>query len=297
MYSKFTQSPVHTYDVVVLDAEYGKRLFEQKRIIALDSSLWHYDDLFKKFQNGAPARDGDSVYAAVARWGSIGMVFNYSKVDRSRMNTFKVLFDDDLKGHIGIFDWYLPNMGVLSLAQGNVEPYNIDKAALAALQTYLLKLRPQVTSIQPSPGQVLDDLRTGKVSVAPGIGEWAAAALAAQGLPIDWVVPREGGIMWVEAFSVASDSSNPALAKAFVAEVMKPSNLALLATRKAYYSQVTRASAYQFIPAQAKQYLKATNLDDVQSLSELLQFRYLPGPKTAEQDWLAVWTNFKSGVN
>jgi len=295
MYTKFTQSPSGTYDIVVLDAEYGERLFADRRLIALDPTLWKFDDLFAKFQTGDPARAGNEVYAAVARWGAIGIVYNTKHIDQSRLASYQLLFDSDLRGRIGLYDWYLPNMGILSLSQGNKEPYNIDASQLTKLEQSLSMLRGQVTSIQPNPGQVLADLRSGNVWVAPGIGEWAAASLANDGLPIDWAVPKPGGIMWVEAFAISSDSKDLALSKQFLAEVMKPQNLALLATRKAYFSQVTRTSAYPYIPPTARKNLKADDLSALGLIADQLQFRHLPGPKTTEQDWIAVWTRFKAG--
>ncbi len=294
MYTKLTQAPRGTYDIVVLDAEYGERLFAEKHLIALDRELWHYEDLFSKFQNGEPARAGSSVYAAVARWGALGIVFNTQRVDRARLNSYAVLYASDLKGRIGIYDWYLPNMGILSLSLGNPDPYNVGASELAAIEKQLLQLRSQITSIQPNPGQVLQDLRDGKTWVAPGIGEWAAAALATEGLPIDWVVPQPGGIMWVEAFAIASHSNKPALARQFLQEVMKPTNLALLATRKAYYSQVTRTSAYAHVPELARRHLRADELQQLAAVAEQLQFRHLPGPETTEKDWIAIWTRFKA---
>lgn len=294
MFTKYTQAPARTYDIIVLDAEYGKKLFEQHRLAALEPSLWQFEDSFQKFANGDPARTGEAVYAVPARWGALGIVFNRQKIDPTRLKTYEVLYDADLKGHIGIFDWYLPNMGVLSLALGNAEPYNIDSGHLAAVQDALQKLRPQISSIQPSPGQVLASLRTGSIYAAPGIGEWAAAALAAEGLPIDWIVPDEGGVMWVEAFAIAADSNHPELARAFVAEALKPPNLALLATRKAYFSQVSRISAYAFIPDKAKAVLKAEDIERLRRLADALKFRSLPGPKTGELDWISVWAKFKT---
>jgi spermidine/putrescine transport system substrate-binding protein len=250
---------------------------------------------FLKFQTGDPARSDNDVYAAVARWGSIGLVYNTTKIDAARIKSYDVLFDNDLAGRIGIYDWYLPNMGILSLSEGNKEPYDLNAGQLAHLQDKLLELRRHVASIQPNPGQVLADLKSGTVWIAPGIGEWAAAALASQGLPFDWAVPPPGGIMWVEAFAIAADSRQPELAKQFVREAMKPANLALLATRKAYYSQVTRKAAYEFIPAAAKSALKTTNIVDLEAIFSSLQFRRLPGPTETEKDWIAVWTRFKSG--
>jgi spermidine/putrescine transport system substrate-binding protein len=294
MYAKMTNAPAGTYDLVVLDAEYGEKLFANKRILALEPELWKFDDLFTKFQTGQPANVGEAVYAVVARWGALGIVYNKERIQSSRVTTYALLHDPALKGHIGLYDWYLPNMGVLSLSLGNPDPYNIDQAQLARLEAELLRLRPQIASIQPSPGQVLQDFRSGTTWIAPGIGEWAAAALAAEGLPIDWAVPNPGGIMWVEAFAVAANSKNPELAKQFLREVMRPEQLALLATRKAYYSQVTRRSAYNHIASQARQNLKATDVDALNNVANQLQFRHLPGPQTKEQDWLAVWSRFKA---
>jgi len=294
MYAKMTNAPGGTYDVVVLDAEYGEKLFTANRILALEPDLWRFDDLFSKFQTGQPGNVGQAVYATVARWGAIGIVFNKNRIDSSHLDTYSVLFDPSLKGHVGLYDWYLPNMGVLSLSMGNPEPYDIDHTQLARLEEELRRLRPQVASIQPNPGQVLQDFRNGSTWIAPGVGEWAAAALASEGLPIDWAVPKPGGIMWVEAFSLAANSRHPELAKQFLREVMRPQQLALLATRKAYYSQVTRKSAYQYIPIAARNNLKANDLAVLNDVASHLHFRHLPGPKTNEKDWLAVWTSFKA---
>jgi spermidine/putrescine transport system substrate-binding protein len=295
MYSKMMNAPAGTYDVVVLDAEYGEKLFANKRILPLEPELWHFDDLFAKFQSGEPGNVGSAVYATVARWGALGIVYNKDRIDKSRLDTYAVLFDPSLKGHVGLYDWYLPNMGVLSLSLGNPKPYDIDETHLAQLEQELHRLRAQVTSIQPSPGQVLQDFRNGTTWIAPGVGEWAAAALASEGKPIDWAVPKPGGIMWVEAFSLAANSKHPDLAKQFLREVMRPQQLALLATRKAYFSQVTRRSAYTFIPAAARTNLKANDLTVLNETANQLHFRHLPGPKTTEQAWLAAWTRFKAG--
>jgi spermidine/putrescine-binding protein len=90
MYTKFTKSPKGTYDIVVLDAEYGKKLFYEKRIAALDPSLWKFDDLFQKFKDGEPARLDNSVYAIPARWDRSGSFSTPPKspVGRSHPITF-----------------------------------------------------------------------------------------------------------------------------------------------------------------------------------------------------------------
>jgi len=88
MYTKFTTAPRGTYDVVVLDAEYGEKLFKAGLLVAQDTTLWKYNDLFTKFRDGAPGKSGSSVYAVAARWGALGIVFNTQRVDSARLKSY-----------------------------------------------------------------------------------------------------------------------------------------------------------------------------------------------------------------
>lgn len=293
MYSLLNSAPPHTYDVVVVDAEYGRKLFNEGRLNSLDKEVWSGPDLFEPFSRGEPAREGDSVYGAVVRWGALGLVYNRNKVSAEQAQDYGVLWSPELAGHVGIFDWYLPSMGVISRYQGHATPYALSAEQLSEVRAALLKLRPGVRTIHQNTGDVISDLRNEEVYITPGIGEWAAAVLAEEGKPIDWSVPKQGGVMWVEALAIPEASRHQELAKRFIAVVRQPQHLARLAWRKAYHSQVTVKGAYQHLPAERRQLLKAENLDELQQLIDRLSIRQLPS-NTSESDWLRVWTEFKA---
>lgn len=294
MYSLFTSAPPGTYDAVIVDAEYGERMYNDHQIVALERDLWYSQDLFSPFASGQPANVRDDVYGAVLRWGALGLVYNTQKLNESEVASYDVLFTDKVKGRVGIFDWYLPNMGVFSRHLGHKRPYDLDASELHKLSDALRKLRPQVRSIQANTGDVIGDLRSGEVWVTPAIGEWAAAVLAEEGKPIHWTVPKEGGIMWVEAIAIPTSGKNQALSKELVRMIRKPEHLARLAWRKAYHSQSSRRDAYGFLSQEQKGVLRAKALEDVQNLIDLLVVRKLPGPRTSEADWIRLWTEFKS---
>jgi spermidine/putrescine transport system substrate-binding protein len=157
------------------------------------------------------------------------------------------------------------------------------------------KLRSSVRSIQATTGAVIDDLRTGKTVLTPGIGEWASAALQAEGKPIDYIIPSEGGIMWVEAFAIPFTARNKDLSHRFINATMQPEILSLLASRKAYFSQLGRRSAYQHVHQDVRTALHVRTAEDANQIANLLEFRQLPGPRTSESDWLKVWNAFKAG--
>lgn len=295
MYNLYTSAPKGTYDVVVVDAEYGKRMFDEGLLRPLPREEWYSSDLFEPFATGVPARVGDNVFAAVVRWGALGLVYNKDHLTDEDVASYAILLSPKVRGKVGVFDWYLPTMGVLSLSLGNGKPFDLSKVELEVLSNYLAQLRPQVATIHPNTGDVISDLRSGEAWVTPGIGEWAAAVLEEEGRPIDWIIPKEGGVMWVEALAIPSSARDPQLS-ALLLEAIKQNNiLAALSWRKAYHSQVTRRGAYPFLSSTQRQILKANDLDELQNLLSRLIPRRLPGPQTTEAEWLRVWAKFKAG--
>ncbi|MBO9712494.1 extracellular solute-binding protein [Sphingomonas sp.] len=293
MYQLLTKSPPGTFDVVIVDAEFGRKLFAEKALRELTDDDWKFPDLLTSFTDGNPASLNGKTFGAVARWGAVGLVYNTTIFSPSDVQSYRVLLSPKAKGKVGIFDWYLPTMGILSKSLGNSRPYDLNSQQLAQLEKYLLQLRPQVASIQADTGAVIDDLRSGRVAIVPGIGEWASAALQSSGLPIDYVVPDEGGIMWVEAFAIPATARDPVASRALIAAAMRPETLAMLASRKAYFSQVSRKTAYLHIAEPVRKALKSTTPEDAERIAGTLQFRELPGPSTLEAQWLEVWNRFK----
>lgn len=294
MYTLFTTAPAGTYDAIVVDAEYGDRMYQEELLQSLPRSTWFDHDLFSIFQDGDPVKTNTDVYAAVMRWGALGLVFNHAKVEPAKANSYDLLWEETIKGRVVVFDWYLPVMGVLSVAKGNPTPFRLSSGAFDELTDSLVKLRMQVGTIHPGTGQVIEDLRSGAAWVGPGIGEWAAAVLAAEGLPIDWVVPREGGVMWIEGFAIPTTAPNPQLASRFIRLVREPEHLARLAWRDAYHSQVVRMSAYEFLNVDQRSMLKAEDLTDIADLISRLHVRRLPSGSFGEEEWLRAWQRFKT---
>src|SRR5262249_24373414 len=144
--------------------------------------------------------------------------------------------------------------------------FSLTSEDLDGLAEKLRKLRPQIRSIQPKTGDVIADLKSGAVWLAPGVGEGGSAALREQGAPIDWIVPREGGVMWVECLAIPRSSSHLDPAKKAIQAIRSPTLLASLAWRKAYVSQAPSRTAYEHLAAERRAILRATNIEDVETL-------------------------------
>jgi spermidine/putrescine transport system substrate-binding protein len=292
MFALFTQSK-GTYDVVVADPEYIEKLHAIGRLAELSPADYNFEDYFEPFKKFPLCWINGKLYAVLLRFGSNGFVYNTKYLTPNDVRSYKILWDPKLKGKIGIWDWYLPSMGVLSRAMGNAEPYNISNEQFTELKNRLMELRPQVAAIHSGPPEMLSALANEQTWIVPAGGEWVAAILQQQGKPIDWTVPDEGGVMWIETLVIPNDAPHPDVAKKYIQWMQTPEAQALLTQREAYNSNVPNKKAYDLLTEQQKNTLKVHNEEEVLALIKKLSVRRLP-INQSEKDWQDVWQEFKA---
>ncbi len=289
----FTANP-DEFDVVILDPEYIQKLAPAGRIRPLDPTDYSWDGYPDAVRNHPAIRVDGKLYGIPLRFGSNGLVFNTKHISREEANSYEVLWSDKVKGRIGIWDWYLPSMGVISLLAGNREtPYRLNDAELQNVVDRLKTLRPRVRSIHASPRDMLAALAAGDTWIVPAGGEWVAGLLRADGHPIDWTVPKEGGIMWMETALIPAKAERINLATQFIRWVQSPRGQALLATRRAYYGVPCNAHAIPLLSAEVQDVLHIHSKDDLLQLFRKLRTRELPQNQPPEK-WQDIWEQFKA---
>lgn len=292
MFTLFTQSQ-GLYDVVVVDPEFLPKLHAAGRIVKLNRDDYDFSDYFAPFKKFPFTEYDGDLFAVPIRFGSNGLVYNTNHLSKEDVKSYKILWDPKVKGRVGIWDWYLPSMGVLSRAVGNRTPYDISEDQFAMLEKATLDLRGQVAAIHPSPPEMLSALASEETWIVPAGGEWVAAILQAQGKPIDWTVPDEGGIMWSETLVIAKDAPHPDIAKLYIQWMQTPEAQALLTQRDAYYSNVPNKKAYGILPDSHKDILKIHNEKEAMAMLDQISVRTLPQQQT-ESAWQDVWERFKT---
>ena len=281
------------YDVSVVDPEYISKLQTIGKLAELNPNDFNFSDYYLYFKDFELARIGGKLYAVVIQFGSNGLVYNTDHVTADEANSYNILFHDKVKGRVGIWDWYVPSMGVISRAVGNGDAYNLTKDQFQKLKSGLRALRPHVRAIFATPPEMISSLANGETWIVPAAGEWVAGILQAQGKPIEWSVPKEGGIMWTETLVVAKDAPHPELAKKFIQWAQTPEAQALLTQRKAYKSNVPNRMAYALLSEAQRVQLHAATDADVLNLISRLSIRRLP-QKQEEKVWQSAWEEFKA---
>ena len=301
MLALIAQSPPGTYDIILSDAEFVQQLNAAGYIEKMDASLFPFDDFYPQFQNFPGHWSGDQLWSVMVRYGLLGVSFNSDVVSHKEAMNYKVLWDNKLKGKVGHFDWHLPNLGCLSLHDGNNKPspFDINDAAWEKLQKTTLSLKPQVGGYFDY-GGTFASLKNGEIHAMCGIGDWITGVLLKDGAPVDSVIPEQGGIQWTESYSVGKGTDKAELVNKFIQYMLSPEGQVRSTQMKAYPGLSPTKSGWKALQAanmaEAKRMglVEGADNDPIKLHREgRIHYRDIPRQQTLE-DWNDFWSEYKN---
>ena len=280
------------YDVVLMDPEYVQKLRPVGRLRELNLADYDVSHYLPPFRQYPPVWNDNKMYGLMVRYGFNGLVYNTSKISEEAASSYKTAWDPALKGRVGIWDWYLPSMGVISRYLGYKDPYALTEAQFSKLVETLFSLKPNVGAVFSDFSTMLASLASEQIWIVVSGGDWVGAALKFQGHPIAWSIPKEGGIIWSECLTIPTDSRNPDLAKQYIQYMATGKAQSLLTWRQANTSQVPNTDAWRFMTDKQKAALQITNEQDALGLLSRASVRQLPA-SPPEERWQEAWQQFK----
>ncbi len=278
------------YDVAVPDTPWIAIFQKDGWLAELNPSDFPQDDYYSRFKNFDQTAVDGKMYGIVTRWGYYGIIYNTEHVTADEANTSEVMYDPKYKKKIVLFDWYLPNMGMIGRLIGLKQPYDATGADLDRIKQKLFALRPQVAAIQPTPNDTITAManETGWLSFG---GEWQQALLKEQGNPIEVKAPKEGGVSWTEGGVILKDAKNKEAAKAYLQYLTSPKGAAELAWAKAFHATVPNQRAVDNLQPDQVKVLRMGDSAAVESLLANVATRKIPPDEKA---WQAIWDEFKA---
>ncbi|MEX0808242.1 MAG: extracellular solute-binding protein [Dongiaceae bacterium] len=298
MLALLNSSPPGTFDLVLSDAEYVHMVHEAGHLDPLDPADYSISDFWPEFQNFPGLWGGDNMYAVMTSFGYLGMTYNTEHMSREEMNSYKIMWDPKVTGRVGMYDWYLPPMLCLSLYDGNRPPYDIDAAAFEKLKGTLNSLKPQVVGIGAF-AQSFSMLSQSEAWIMPGTGAWLTLLLKKDGVPVDDIVPDEGGLQWSECMGIASASEKKDLAKLFLQYMASPEGQMRIAIKPAYSGSIPNKAGWTLLNEQHPDWaaLLLHQLDQRNVMDEYAEgkifIRDLPKQQSLAE-WNDAFTEFKN---
>lgn len=228
------------YDVVFPSA----RPFAQRQVAAgiylpLDKSkLPNWKHLYPDLLAGLKDVDPGNRHLVPYMWGTTGIGINTAKVKAALgadapLDSWSLLFDPantaKLAGcGIAVLDDETEGLGAAFIHLG--KPVNAGgKADLDAAVALWSQVRPHVRYFHSS--RYIDDLANGDICLALGysgdvLQAQARAEEAGKSVRIDYIIPKEGAIRWVDLAGIPKDAPNPDAAHAFINHLLDPKVIA-----------------------------------------------------------------------
>lgn len=167
--------------------------------------------------------DPGNGYSIPKNWGTTGII--YAPEAGEPVTSWKDFFaraPADLAGRAVIVDHQISTIGSAAVALG-YDLNTTDPDELDEIEELLVELKPDLWAIN---SDVQPPLRNGD--------SWASMAWTGDGVQVErdnpdfaYVIPDDGGELWVDNWTIAADAPNADAAYAFLEYVLRPENAAL----------------------------------------------------------------------
>jgi spermidine/putrescine transport system substrate-binding protein len=195
-----------------------RELAAEDRLLILDHErLPNLRHLTKRFLHGRP-HDPDSRVSVVKDWGTTGFMYHADLVhERPKSWADFWQLAEKFSGRVTVLDSPGEVIGAALKMRGR--SYNAsDPASLAQAHADLTALKPHLLAFETNYRPLLE---SGQAALSLG---WNgdAAALRAQGVQVEYVVPAEGSQIWEDDWAIAAASAHRETAHDFVNFVLRP---------------------------------------------------------------------------
>jgi spermidine/putrescine-binding protein len=211
------QSGVADYDLVVPSDYMMKILIPQGLLQRLDATrLPHFKNLDPRFLN--QKYDPGNGHSFPYLWGTTGIGYNKRKV-KEPVDSWRALFDGRYAGRILMLDDAREAFGAaLRLLGKSINER--DPAVLRQAAGMLKKQKALVRTYNSS--DFANILAAGDVDVAQGFNGEMAEVVANAPDRLAYVIPKEGGTLWIDNAAIPKGARNVDAVYAFLDYVLEP---------------------------------------------------------------------------
>ncbi len=234
------------YDVVVPSASAYERQIKSGYYQPLDKSkLPNLANMDPEIQQRLAIQDPDNAHAVLHTWGTTGIGYNPAKVKAANPNapldSWSLVFDPSVaqslqKCGIAVLD-SATEMFSMVLTYLGKDPNSQNPDDLNAAGEAMMKFRPYLKYVDTQ--RMITDLANGEICVAVGyngdiLQARDRAAENKTGQEIEYMIPKEGSIMWFDSYLIPKDAPHPGNAHTFINYMLRPEVIAAVTNSTKY---------------------------------------------------------------
>lgn len=276
MYIKITAGN-GDYDVLFPSDYMIERLIEEDLLYKLDmDNIPNMNFIDPTFNN--PLYDINNEYSIPYMWGTVGILYNKTMVDEP-INSWDSLFDLKYSQQILMQDSQRDSL-MVALVKLGYSMNTTNESEINEAKELLISQKPLVL------GYVVDEVQDKMINEEAALAVvWSGEAIIAkqENEDLEYVIPKEGSNIWVDAMVIPKKSSNKSEAELFI-NFMLRTDIALLNANWVGYN-TPQVEAYNQLDDEWKNDKSA--FPDKNTMSILEFFVY---DKKATQLFNVAWT-------
>jgi putrescine transport system substrate-binding protein len=248
------------YDVVVPSGFFLERQVAAGLFLPLDKAkLANLGNMDPDVMAATAAHDPDNAHSIDYMWGTTAIGYNVGKVKErlgdQPIDSWDLVFNPEVVAKLADCGVTLLDAPAEIMASAlnylGLDPNSESADDLAKAEALLMSIRPHVRYFNSS--QYIDDLGNGEVCLSVGYSgdvfiAQAAAAEAAAGVEVGYVIPKEGALKWFDLFAIPADAPHPDNAHKFIDFMMRP-DIAAANTNYVFYASGNKAALELIDPA------------------------------------------------
>lgn len=138
--------------------------------------------------------------------GPHGLIVNTDAIPEG-VDSYAALFDPAYAGEVALEATPLTAIAITAMALGADDPTNLSDEQVEEAKQHLLDNRDNFRAFAESDSSMVNLFKSGEVVLADG-GRGTTQAMADDGLPVEWVAPKEGALAWVCGLAITSQAQN-----------------------------------------------------------------------------------------
>ena len=212
MYNKLTAGG-GDYDVVCVSDYILERMIADNRMLKIDfDNVPEYKNIMTSCLEQSKSFDPTLEYTVPYFWGVIGILYNKTMVDESKMNSWEVLRDPEYKNEIIMFDSYR-DLYSIPLMQLGYSLNTTDRAQLDKAQQWLKEQAPLVSAYMVD--EARDEMVGNRAAMAT-IWSGEAQGCIDSNPNLAFTVPDKGANLWLDSWAIPDTAMNKKGAEAFI---------------------------------------------------------------------------------
>ncbi|MDB6084060.1 MAG: spermidine/putrescine transporter substrate-binding protein [Gammaproteobacteria bacterium] len=242
------------FDVVVPTAPFLQRQIRSGAYLPLDKAkLPNLANLDPAFMARVALNDPGNAHAVIYAWGTYGIGYNRKMVADALPNvpldSWRLIFDPAFASRLakcGITILDAP-AGVVRLVLSYLgkDPNAPTAQDFADVEAVLTKIRPYVRNIDSS--GTIEAIANGDICISVAYnGDFVQARKRANeaknGITIDYLIPREGSLLWFDMLAIPRDAPHASNAHRFIDFLMNPRVIANIANFTGFANANTAAT-------------------------------------------------------